>query len=111
LLWPSVQGTTSPIQYIERSATSGTSEVTTVDTAAFFRRTSGSAPMLIVSRWFAGIVFDSVTVSPVSSRNCTVTWARTLCGLLSSTNGVKNPRVAPSAGNHDRDGAVTPAAS
>src|SRR5262249_28419478 len=108
LLCPSPQGATSPFQYIERSVMIATSDDTTVETAAFLRRGSGSVPMLIVSRRFAWIAFDSVIVSPVSSRNCTVTLAITCCGLLSSTNVSKKLPVAPSARNHDRDGAATP---
>ncbi len=74
LLWPSPKGDASPGQYIERSETIGTSDVTTVDIEPFSRRGSPSPAGLIVIRSFPGTVFGRVITSPLSSRNrsCTV---------------------------------------
>src|SRR5581483_10049834 len=98
-------------QYIERSATIGTSESTTVDIAAL--ASWGSSPCtLYVARLFGATSCCTGTTVPYVSRYEMVTCA--VCvgsGFASSRNVSKKLPVAPSAKNQCALAAVTPALS
>ena len=84
VLWASVQGPGSPTQYIDRSATIGTSDVTSVENAAL--ASVGSAcSTSTVSRAFGATVRSCVMVAPLSSRYRSRTVAGVVPGLASRT--------------------------
>ena len=72
---------------------------------------SCSSSTQIVVREFAGTVYVLVSEPPPTRRYSTETVASVAPGLAINTNRSKNAPVAPSARNHSRAGAVTPALS
>src|SRR5262245_26396373 len=95
LLWASCQPCEISGQYIARSTTISTSDVTVVDTAAF-RSCGATVSTLIVDRLLPGMTTFCGMVVPSSSRYRSETLAGALFGLLINTKQSKNDPVAPS---------------